>query len=162
MKPLNTILKPLLITGLIAGTLDGLAAVIMYYSKTGNDPMNVFRYIASGVFGSDAFSGGTPMAVWGIVFHYLIAFGWTTLFFLVATRLSILTRNWIVSGIIYGIVVWMGMNLVVLPLSRVPAPAGPGGWVSIVRAATVLIICIGMPVAYTAKGYLGKRHSPDV
>jgi len=159
MKPLNTILKPLLITGLIAGTLDGLAAVIMYYSKTGNNPMNVFRYIASGVFGSDAFSGGTLMAVWGIVFHYLIAFGWTTLFFLVATRLTILTRNWIVSGIIYGIVVWMGMSLVVVPLSNVPVSAGPKEWVGVIRAIAVLIVCIGFPAAYAAKKYVSKSTS---
>lgn len=156
MKPLNTILKPLLITGLVAGTLDGLAAVIMYCAKTGNDPMDVFRYIASGVFGRDAFAGGTPLAVWGIVFHYVVAFGWTTLFILAATRISSLTRNWVLWGLVYGIVVWLGMNLVVVPLSNVPVSAGPKEWVGIIRAIAVLIVCIGFPAAYAAKKYVGK------
>lgn len=154
MKPLNTVLKPLLITGLVAGTLDGLAAVIMYYSRTGNDPTDVFRYIASGVFGRDAFTGGVPMALWGILFHYVIAFGWTILFFVVASRIALLTRNWFVSGVAYGVVVWLGMNLIVVPLSQVPAPAGPKEWAGILRATAVLIVCIGLPVAYAAKKYL--------
>lgn len=157
MPTLKDVLKPLIITGLIAGTLDGLAACIMYVISSGKDPMNVFRYIASGVFGPDAFNGGVPMALWGIAFHYFIAFGWTVLFFIVALRASMLTRNWIVSGILYGIFVWAIMNLVIVPLSLVPMKSGGREWLGMIKAALVLIVCIGLPVSYSAKRHL-SRH----
>ncbi len=157
MPTLKDVLKPLIITGLIAGTLDGLAACIMYIISFGKDPMNVFRYIASGAFGADAFTGGIPMAIWGILFHYVIAFGWTILFFWLAIRFSILATRWIIYGIVYGIFVWAMMNLVVVPLSLVPMKSGGREWFGMIKAALVLIMCIGLPVSYSAKRHLSKR-----
>lgn len=157
MKPLNTVLKPLFLTALLAGTLDGLAAVIMYCAKTGKDPMNVFRYIASGVFGSDAFAGGTTMAIWGIVFHFIIALGWTVLFFVVASRTSVLTKHWPLSGVVYGVVVWLAMSQIVVPLSRVPASTGSADWSGMIRAALILIVCVGLPIAYGCARPLRSR-----
>lgn len=157
MKPLNTVLKPLFLTALLAGTLDGLAAVVMYCAKTGKDPMNVFRYIASGVFGSDAFAGGTTMAIWGIMFHFIIALGWTVLFFGVASRISILTKHWLLSGVGYGVVVCLAMSQIVVPLSRVPASTGSADWSGMIRAALILIACVGVPIAYGAARVLRSR-----
>jgi hypothetical protein len=115
----KSISKPLIITVLIAGTLAGLAARIMYYSQSGNDPLTVLRFIASGGFGVSAFSGGLPVASWGIVFH-VIAFCWTILFFSLAARFPVLIKRWVIYGILYGIFVWLMMNLVVIPTSLVP------------------------------------------
>jgi hypothetical protein len=150
--------KPLLITGLIAGTLDGLAAAISYYIQTGKDPLNVYRFVASGVLGTDAFSGGASIAVVGILFHYIIAFSWTILFFTVASRLNFLLKNWIVSGILYGIFVWIAMNFVVVPLSLVPMKSGPQEWSDILKGAVILVLCIGLPISYFARKYLSARH----
>jgi hypothetical protein len=97
----------------------------MYSLQTTKDPLNVFRFIASGVFGSLAFSGGVPMAFRGIGFHYIIAAGWTILFFWLEGRFLFVTTNWIISGVIYGIFVWLMMNLDVVPLSLVPMKASP-------------------------------------
>jgi len=153
MKKFKTGLKTLLITALIVGTLDGLAAIVMYFVQTGKDPLNIFRFIASGVFGVAAFNGGVPMALLGIVFHYIIAFGWTILFLGLAGRFVFLTRNWIISGIIYGIFVWLMMNLVVIPLSLVPMKAGPKEWTGILKGVLILIVCLGLPVSYSARKY---------
>ena len=60
-----------LITGLIAGTLDILAAIFLL---AGGEATRVFRFIASGAFGKAAFEGGGEMVAWGSFFHYLIAF----------------------------------------------------------------------------------------
>lgn len=147
-------IKQLLLTGLLAGTLDGLAATVMYYVQTGKDPLNVFRFIASGVFGATAFSGGVRMALWGIAFHYIIAFGWTILFFWFARKFLFLTKNWIISGIMYGIFVWLIMNLVVVPLSHVPVKTDPKEWTAILTGACVLIVCIGLPISYAARNHL--------
>lgn len=145
-------------TGLTAGTLDGLAAAISYFISTGKDPLHVYRYVASAIFGMDAFSGGVPMAICGIVFHYIIASGWTIVFFALAVRLRSFLKNWIVSGILYGISVWIMMNLVIVPLSNVPANTGPKEWSAILKGAIILILCIGLPIAYSASKYLKRPN----
>jgi hypothetical protein len=158
MTKLNNVVKPLVITGLVAGTLDAWGAIIIYFVQTGKDPFNVFRFIASGVFGQTALSGGVPMALWGIAFHYIIAFGWTVLFFLLAGRFLFLTRNWIISGIIYGIFVWLMMNLVVMPASLAHMKTGPKEWAGIIKGVLILIVCVGLPVSYSARRYLKNSN----
>lgn len=151
-------IMPLVITGFVAGTLDGLAAAITYYLSTEKDPLNVYRFVASGVFGTDALSGGVPMAIWGVIFHYVIAAGWTILFFLLSSRISFLLKNWIVSGILYAVFVWIVMNMVIVPLSLVPVKQGLKEWHDILKGATILILCIGLPISYSARKYLLMNH----
>lgn len=146
----------IVIAGLLAGTLDGLAAALLFIIRTGKNPLAVFRFIASGVFGQDALSGGVLMATMGIFFHYVIAAGWTIIFFMAYSRLTILLKNWIVSGIVYGLFVWLIMNLVVLPLSRVPAVSMTVNGVLI--GISVLMVCIGLPISYLAHKYYQQEN----
>src|SRR6478735_7381956 len=62
----KNLLKAILIAGLIIGILDGLAACISAYVQREVTPGRVWRYVASGVFGKEAFDGGTPMAFMGL------------------------------------------------------------------------------------------------
>lgn len=54
MTKANLILR----SGLLVGTLDITAASVQYYARTGKSPLNVLRFVASGVFGQAALSGG--------------------------------------------------------------------------------------------------------
>jgi hypothetical protein len=138
----------------LAGTLDGLAAALKYIADTGKDPMNVFRFIASGIFGAKAFEGGTAMGLWGIFFHYLIATGWTVLFFVLYPRIQLLSRNKYIAGLSYGIFVWLMMNLVVLPLSKVPPLIMNSE--SIIIGMVVLMTCIGLPISIIVNRHYTK------
>ncbi len=137
--------------GLLAGTMDGLAAALLYVIRTGKNPLAVYRFVASGVFGQEALSGGVLMGLTGILFHYLIAMGWTILFFVVGVRIPILLKNWFISGIAYGLFVWLMMNLVVLPFSRVSALSMTVNGVLI--GISVLMVCIGLPISFLAHKY---------
>ncbi len=146
-KPFKTIA----LTGFLAGTLDGAAAVLQYVISGGQDPKSVFMYIASGVFGREAFSGGAAMAWWGIFFHYGIALSWTALFFFVYPRFTLLSRNRFISGLAYGVFVWLAMNLMVLPLSNVPPLR-----FDIARAflgTVILMFCVGLPISLITSKY---------
>lgn len=151
MLPRNS-LKPVLQAGLLAGTLDGLAAAIIYLIRTGKDPLNVYRFIASGVFGAKAFTGGVSMALWGIFFHYCIATGWTIVFFIAYPRISLLRKSIFATSIFYGIFVWVLMNLVVIPLSHVPV-RGPMDISSVITGIVILIVCIGLPITWMASKF---------
>ncbi len=139
----------ILTAGLIAGVLDGLSAAVKHLIQGGRTPERIFNYIASGVFGPPAMTGGTPMMVVGICFHMLIALGWTALFFLAAARLVALRRHPYVAAIGYGLFVWLVMNLAVVPLSNVQRP--PFNPTQAIIGALILIAFIGLPVSLRAR-----------
>lgn len=157
--PRRSLTRSILTAGFVAGTLDIAAALVQYYSKTGKDPANVLRYIASAVFGPTAFSSDTAMAVWGLLFHYCIAFGFTLFFFWIYPKLGIARKNIIatvLAGLVYGLFVWAVMNLLVVPLSA--AQTGPFVWKKAIVAMLILLCCIGLPVAlFARKHYLYKK-----
>ncbi|WP_162903262.1 DUF1440 domain-containing protein [Taibaiella koreensis] len=141
----------ILITGLIAGSLDFMAAVLLFVSRSKQRPSVLLRYIASAAFGSRAFSGGSGMALLGLGFHYLIAFFWAAVYFVVFQRIFTCGTGVLVNAIVYGLFVWVIMNLVVLPLSKAaPRPfSAPVALINIL----ILIVAIGLPCAYAASHY---------
>ena len=155
-KHRGSLVKVIIITGLVAGILDGSAALIQLTIRGSKNPLSVFNYIASGVFGDAALSGGNSMMVVGVIFHLSIATIWTALFFLSYKYINGPVKNWRLAGFLYGIVVWAGMNLVVLPLSNIP-PRNITVSGSI-TAALILILCIGLPVSYSANRYFRQTH----
>lgn len=147
--PSNGLLKSILIAGLIAGTMDATGATVAYLLRGGENPIKIWNYVGSGIFGDASLKGGIAFALLGLLFHYIIATIWTTIFFMFYKYLSMISKNWMVLGFIYGILVWAGMNLVVVPLSN--TPKGPMTLNGALVAAFVLIICIGAPISYLAK-----------
>src|SRR3569833_462950 len=110
-----------LVGGTIAGALDILFA-ISFAATSGVDAVRVLQTVASGGLGSAAFSGGTAAAALGLAFHFGLSYLWAMLFLAVAARLPVLVRRPLPSGMLFGIVVFLCMRLVVLPLSAFPRP----------------------------------------
>jgi hypothetical protein len=140
------------IAGLLSGTLDGLGAIIWSYLKSGVTPDIVFKYIASGFFGKEAFAGGTSMILFGVLFHYIIATGWSILLFFLYPTLIQLLKNKFVVGIIYGIVIWVVMNLLVVPNSNVPQGKG-FDLVQFAINMSILIVAVGIPISLVMHRY---------
>lgn len=140
------IFMTIILTGLVAGTLDAVAAIIWAHKIP---PEVIFEYIASGVFGKAAFQGGTIMIVWGLTFHYIIAMGFTVAFYFAYPLLYKIFRNKYIIACAYGILAWFIMNIAVVPLSKIGFT--PFKHVSpILIGMGILIICIGLPVALVA------------
>lgn len=141
----SRLLITILVTGLIAGTLDILAAIFIL---AGGNAGGVFKYIASGALGKAALEGGSEMIALGALFHYIIALSWTTLYFLLYPKVPFLKQNKWINAIIYGIIVWTVMNLIVLPLTQIaPRTFNVSG---VLKNMVILIICIGLPAALSA------------
>jgi hypothetical protein len=95
------------------------------------------------------------MPVWGLLFHYAIAFIWTMIFFLACSKIKLLLKNWIASAVFYGIFVWAAMAFIVVPLSNTPKfPFNP---VQAAIAAAILIVAIGLPVSCFANKYYTRQ-----
>ncbi|PJJ59866.1 hypothetical protein [Hymenobacter chitinivorans] len=131
-------------TGLVAGALDITAACLKYTLLTHKNPLGVLRFVASGAVGPAALTGGLASALGGLLLHFLIAFSWTTLYFGLYPRVAALRRRPAAAGLLYGVVVWLVMNLGVVPLSQVPRrPFNP---VSAATEMGILMLCIGLPI----------------
>jgi len=154
--PLKNPVTAIILTGLVAGLLDITAACTQYYINTGKGPGNVLRYVASGVFGKKAFAGGITMAAWGLLFHFIIAFGLTSFFFWLYPKISWLGKNKMEAGLLYGVFAWLVTNLVIVPLSHAQSP--PFVMAKAAVAMLILMFCIGLPISLMAnKHYLYKK-----
>ena len=149
MQPKNTkaLILTILLTSLIAGTLDGLAAIFIL--AKGQAAM-VFKYIASAVYGKQAFAGGSEMIWTGVAFHYLIAAIFTILFFILYDLIPVIRKRPFLVAVIYGIFVWMVMNLLVLPLTHVTNTITLEG---AIKNMLILIVCIALPIVLMRHRY---------
>jgi uncharacterized membrane protein YagU involved in acid resistance len=143
-------LSSILLGGLVAGFFDITYACLFSYLRRGASPILVLQSVASGLLGSAAFDGGTPVAVLGLVLHFFIALVAAAVYVYASERLPDLVRRPFLWGMAYGAAVYAFMNLVVLPLSRTP-PRTAFPMVVIVSGLLVHVFLIGVPIAFTAR-----------
>jgi hypothetical protein len=142
---------------IVAGCLDGIAAVVFL----GNMDFNmVWKYVASGLFGIRAFSGGNEMVAYGLLFHFSIAFFWTVVYFLFLKNSSFLKKNVIAGGLLFGILLWAVMNLVVLPFTHVP-PSPPLTIERIMPGLLIIMLCVGLPIALIIQKRNSSKNKTD-
>jgi Conserved membrane protein YqhR len=104
--------------GLVAGTVDiGAASLINMVN-----PVLILHFIASGLIGRAAFTGGWETAAAGLLLQWLMSLIIAALFVSAAEWIALLRRRWVVSGVAYGVVIFAVMNFVIVPLSAAPKP----------------------------------------
>lgn len=139
------------LSGLIAGTLDMLAAITVYaFILQKTTAIKILQSIASGLFKKDAYSGGSQMALYGLLLHYFIALTFAWFYFTIYPYFTFIKRNTLLSGILYGIFVWIIMNLVVLPTVFPVLPEKHLDF-PLILSILILICCIGIPIAFITK-----------
>ncbi|MEZ4803394.1 MAG: hypothetical protein R2797_11530 [Gelidibacter sp.] len=148
--------KSILITTLIAGTLDISAAFIQSYFVNNVMPSTVLQYIASGIYGSSTFSGGIGTMIVGLLVHYFIVFSCTICFFWLYPKIDFLRKSVLLNSILIALTAWIVTTRVIVPLSLIKQ----GDFVlhKALVALAILIICIGFPIAYQAKSYFRRTN----
>ena len=135
--------------GLAAGVLDILFAILLY-GRLGASPVRVLQGVAAGALGSKAaVAGGLATATLGLTLHFVIAFGVAAVFYAASRRWrGLIVHPWL-SGAVFGVLVWLFMNLVVLPLSATPPTRFPPAfWLPVLSAH---ITCVGWPIAWLVR-----------
>lgn len=146
----RSILKPILAATLICGTLDILWAMILTIWR-GRQIDAMLRFVASGPFPGATEMGGAG-AILGLVVHYALMAVMVAVFVLVArSRPTLLDRPWL-AGLVYGLITYVVMNLVVVPL-HFPA-AWPPKALSIATQLFAHIVLVGWPTAFIARRYM--------
>lgn len=138
---------------LIAGTLD-ISDALIFYGLRGVSPVRLLQNIASALLGPSAFHGGLATAALGLAIHYTITLFWATLFLLAASHVAFFTRRAILSGIIYGGIIYVLMNYVVLPLTRLPPRSHHPAPIVLANAVLALLLFMGLPIALIARRFI--------
>jgi hypothetical protein len=116
----NSLVRPIVIGGLILGTLRLIDTLLIAWLTAQTPPIVVTQFFASGALGEAAFVGGLGTALLGVIIHYGVSMVISAVFILTASRLPLLRRNAILGGILYGVAVYVVMNFIVLPISAAP------------------------------------------
>lgn len=140
------------VLGLLTGTLDGLAAIAMNY-KIG--AARIFKFIASGAFGKSPSAGNTELILWGVFFHYFIAFSFSAMLFLLYPFFIRVLKNKYLCAVVFALITYIITNLVIVPLSKI-------GWRPMdlgffIRNFGVLILTIGLPIAWIANRFYARK-----
>jgi hypothetical protein len=139
--------------GLVAGALD-LSFAFLFYGAQGATAQRILQFIASGVLGRGSFQMGWDSAALGAFFHFFISVCAAGIYYLASLRLPFLTRRVIVAGATFGILMFLAMHFIVVPLSAVKS--GPVKLTSIIGELCSHAFLFGMPIAYAAA--LATRH----
>ncbi len=134
-------------TWLLCGTLD--IGYAMAWSKlSGNTVVRMLQGVAKGVFGDGAVDWGIGGALLGLVTHYAIMGAMVAAFVVLTQRWRGLTAwPWWLSGAAYGLILYLIMNALVLPL-RFGAPFPPSDLMTGAVALFPHIFLIGWPLAW--------------
>ena len=135
--------------GLIAGILDITSAFVIAGIK-GTGSIRMLQGIASGLLGQRSFEGGMATAGLGLAIHFLIAFTAAAAFYAASQKLSSLTEHAVVSGLLYGIAVYIFMYWMVVPVAF---PNARHSMSRDVTAVIIHIVLIGLPIALVVRRF---------
>lgn len=140
-------LPAILLGGAIAGVLDISYAIAMGM-RAGGTPARTLKSVASGLLGRPAFQGGWEIAALGLALHFIIAFGWAVVYYVASRRIAILRDSPWICGVLFGALVYLSMNRVVVPLSAAPFEL-PMRTIGLF----VHMFLIGLPIALSVRRY---------
>jgi uncharacterized membrane protein YagU involved in acid resistance len=134
--------------GLIGGVLD-ISDALVFYGARGISPERLLQGIARGLLGARAMQAGWASATLGLGLHFLIAFTAAAVYYALSRAFRLLRQKPFVSGVLYGVAVFLFMNVIVVPLSAIHRSPTAMLTFNIVSANAVLalILFIGLPIA---------------
>src|SRR3954464_7478953 len=148
-------LRTIAITGLIVGAMDITSAFIIAISR-GSTVTRLLQFIASGLIGQKAFTGGATTAALGLGLQFVIAFIVVIVFYAASRSLTFIPHHAVLSGLVYGLIVFGVMNLIVLPLSAAkPRHSLTGDLIQI----AIHMFVIGLPTSLLIRRLSGANDA---
>jgi uncharacterized membrane protein YagU involved in acid resistance len=146
---------PVIAGGFLAGTLDILYACIFWAAKADLPPSRILQSVAAGLLGKASFEGGAATAALGLLLHYFIACTMAVAYYLAARRWNALVRRPVAWGIVYGLLLYVVMNYIVVPLSAASPGSKDPTWIALTVAVHAFLI--GVPIAWFSSRALSRR-----
>ena len=148
MNNLRT-LRTIITAGLVVGVLD-ISSAFMIWWQRGVGLRRGLQGIAAGLLGANSFDGGLVTAGLGLALHFFVAFVVVSVFYLASRKIEFLTIHPVVSGVLYGIGVYIVMYWFVLPTAF---PTFRHRVWNELLAVAIHISLIGLPCALIVRRY---------
>jgi len=141
--------RAILTAGLVVGVLDISSAFVIWWQR-GVGARRGLQGIAAGLLGAKSFDGGLVTASLGLALHFFVAFVVVSVFYLASRKIEFLTTHPVVSGVLYGIGVYIVMYWFVLPMAF---PTFRHRMGNELLAVAIHISLIGLPCALIVRRY---------
>jgi uncharacterized membrane protein YagU involved in acid resistance len=144
----SKLVSTIALAGLCAGALD-IADAFLFFGLHGATPTRILQGIAYALIDKSAYAMGLNSALLGLLLHFFIATCFAAAYIIASRRLP-LHRRPILYGAIYGLLIYVVMNYLVLPLSHIgprPVPAPP----ALINGIAALVFCVGIPITLIAR-----------
>jgi hypothetical protein len=141
--------RAILNAGLVVGILDISSAFVIWWQR-GVGWRRGLRGIAAGLLGASSFDGGLVTAGLGLALHFLVAFVVVSVFYMASRKIEFLTIHPVVSGVLYGVGVYIVMYWFVLPTAF---PTFRHRLWNELLAVAIHISLIGLPCALIVRRY---------
>ncbi|UXI68025.1 hypothetical protein [Tahibacter amnicola] len=105
--------------------------------------------MASGLLGTEAFAGGYPVAALGFVAHYIILIIAAGMYAAASVAVPALRERAIAFGALYGAVIYVVMNDIIVPLSA--APPFRSTLAGVLSGYVIHVLGVGVPIAWTVR-----------
>jgi hypothetical protein len=161
----GTQFSTIVLAGLVSGGFDAVYAMVYFGTSRGIQPHRIFQHIASGLLGTASYELGWKSVLLGVFCHFTIALGAAAIFSLAAALFPGLLKRALLVGPLFGLMIYLCMNFVVIPLSRVTARSGPTPVDVVVLGVIVHMFLIGLPIVLIVRSgshRLGDHLSPVV
>lgn len=142
-------LRAILTAGLVVGVLDISSAFVIWWQR-GAGARRGLQGIAAGLLGANSYDGGLVTAGLGLALHFFVAFVVVSVFYLASRKIEFLTFHPVVSGVLYGIGVYIVMYWFVLPTAF---PTFRHRLWDDLLAVAIHISLIGLPCALIVRRY---------
>lgn len=146
--------RPILAATLVAGTLDILAAAILSLIY-GRGPEAMLRFVASGPFPA-ATEWGLAGSALGLAVHFALMAAMVAIYVAVAARTPSLNTRPVLWGTLYGLLTYVVMNLMVVPLRF--EGAFPPSLRGLITQIFCHVVLVGVPIALIASRHFRRRN----
>ena len=138
--------------GVLVGIFDLLFAFTFYGLILKAPALRIFQSVAAGILGRPAaIEGGLRTFFLGILLHFVVATCIATVYYVISRILPLTLRYAVPSGLIYGMIAYLGMNYVVVPLSAIgPRTTSKRAWIFAVEIIGHALL-VGLPLALLAR-----------
>ena len=138
--------------GVLVGIFDLIFAFTFYGAILKAPALRIFQNVAGGVLGRQAaIEGGLRTFFLGILLHFAVATCIAAVYYLISLVSPFVLRYAVASGLIYGMIAYLGMNYIVIPLSALgPRTTTKRAWIFAVEIIGHALL-VGLPLALLAR-----------
>jgi hypothetical protein len=131
--------------GALAGLFDILYAIIFWHLN-GRSALWVLQSVAMGWLGRASSTMGWTSGAIGLASHFGIAIAAAALYGFTWRRVGWMRTRWIACGALFGVLVYLFMNYVVIPLSAAPFRT-PLTLSNLAQGFVSHALLVGLPIA---------------